>query len=140
VAAVGVTQPPPPAPTPLPAPQPVSPLTGDVTGQTALRPVSTKFTSHNGRTTLHLLLVNNSGQALPRPVALVLTHLRRRVRLRAPSGVSKAHARGSPYVVVAAGLAPHSSVAVTLVFRNATRRRVPMSAFVPEVLAGPITV
>jgi hypothetical protein len=139
-AAVGVTQPPPPTPTPLPAPQPVPPLTGDVTGQTALRSVGTKFTSRNGRTTLRLLLVNNSAQALAGPVALVLTRLPRRVRLRAPSGFSKAHARGSPYVVVASGLAPHTSVAVTLVFRNAARRRVPMSAFVPEVLAGPITV
>ena len=58
----------------------------------------------------------------------------------APSGFTKAHARGSPFVVVSGDLAPHDSVLVTLVFRSAARRRVPSSAFVPEVLAGPITV
>lgn len=130
---------PPPNPTPSPPP-PLPPVTGDVTGLTAVRPAGSRFNARSGRTTLQLLLVNTSGQALAGPVYLVFAHLPRQVRLLAPSGRTRAHARGSRFVVVSGDLAPGRSVAVTLTFRSAARRRVPPAALVAEILAGPITV
>jgi CSLREA domain-containing protein len=130
---------PPPNPTPSSLP-PLPPVTGDVTRLTAVRPTGGRFNARSGRTTFQLLLLNTSGQALAGPVYLVFAHLPRRFRLLAPSGRTRAHARGSPFVAVPAGLGPHQSVAVTLTFRSAARRRVPPSALVAEVLAGPITV
>jgi CSLREA domain-containing protein len=116
-------------------------LTGDVTSLTGVRLVGSTFNRRSGQTTLQLLLVNNSTQTFAGPVSLVLAHLPRQFKLRGSNSRTKAHARGSPFVVVStSNLAPHQSVSVKLIFSSTSRRRVQQSSFVPEILAGPIVV
>src|SRR5262245_17409483 len=82
-----------------------------------------------------VLLRNVGGTTLLGPLYLVLDGLPAKVRLRNAAGLTQARARpGDPYLLSNVALLPGGEVALTLVFRNPSHRRV---SFTAEVFAGP---
>jgi uncharacterized delta-60 repeat protein len=113
---------------------PVPVVTGDVTP--ILRLVFGKLKMRGGRATQTVTIGNASGQVVQGPLALVLDHLPRRVKLLNASGLYRSGGNKSPYVTALGGGTLGSgqeSGTLTLRFRGVTSRRL---RFASRLLAG----
>jgi hypothetical protein len=117
-----------PTPTPTPTPTPA-----DVSSQVSA--VQILIPGLGRRGTMQLVtLSNTSGQAIEGPLCLILHGLKRKVRLRNATGLTRKHGHpGDPYLLDNVTLKPGGEVTLILRFSNP---RSQVIRFTTEVLAG----